>query len=135
MAQPRTWTGLTFRRNRRVGGRIVAQYLADVQSRIALGGLDGSSQCEVTLPGAGTVGGIGGREDEPEIWYSFSSPLAPSTVYRYDPASKQSTAFEPPTPPVDVAQFETKAMFATSKDGTRTRAVLSDGEEGAAARR
>ena len=108
-----------------IGGRIVAQYLVDVQSRIALFGLDGASQGDVTLRGAGTVGGIGGREDEPEIWYSFSSPLAPSTVYRYDPASKQSTAFEPPTPPVDVAQFETKAMFATSRVGTRVPFFLT----------
>ena len=108
-----------------IGGRIVAQYLADVQSRIALCGLDGMSQGEVTLPGAGTVGGIGGREDEPEIWYSFSSPLAPSTIYMYDPASKQSKAFEPPTPPVDAARFETKAMFATSKDGTRVPFFLT----------
>ena len=40
-----------------IGGRIVAQYLVDVQSRLALFGLDGAPQGEIALPGAGTVGG------------------------------------------------------------------------------
>jgi prolyl oligopeptidase len=108
-----------------VGGRIVAQYLADVQSRLALFGFDGASQGEVALPGAGSVGGVAGRQDAPEIWYSFSSPLTPSMVYMYDPATRQSGAFEAPAPPVDTAQFETKAMFAISKDGTRVPFFLT----------
>jgi prolyl oligopeptidase len=108
-----------------IGGRIVAQYLVDVQSRLALFGLDGVPQGDVALPGAGAVGGIAGREDAPEIWYSLSSPLGPSTVYMYDPATRKSRAFEAPAPPVDAAQFETKAMFATSKDGTRVPFFLT----------
>ena len=40
-----------------IGGRIVAQYLVDVQSRLLLFDLDGTPQGEIALPGAGTVGG------------------------------------------------------------------------------
>jgi prolyl oligopeptidase len=108
-----------------IGGRIVAQYLVDVQSKLVLFGLDGAAQGEIALPGTGTVGFVTGREDKPEIWYGFTSPLAPSTVYVYDPATKKSTPFEPPTAPVDASQFETKAMFATSKDGTRVPFFLT----------
>ncbi len=108
-----------------IGGRIVAQYLVDVQSRLRLFGLDSSDQGEIALPGAGTVSGISGREDTPDIWYSFSSPLMPSTVYLYDPSAKQSTAFDPPTLPVDMSQYETVAGFATSKDGTRVPYFLT----------
>lgn len=102
-----------------IGGRLVAQYLVDVQSRLELIGLDGSDQGDIALPGVGTVSGLTGREDSPEVWYTFSSPLSPSTVYLYDPSAKQSTAFEPPTLPVDLGQYETTAGFATSKDGTK----------------
>jgi prolyl oligopeptidase len=102
-----------------IGGRIVGQYLVDVQSRLKLFALDGTPEGEITLPGTGTVGAISGREDTPDIWYSFSSPLAPSTVFLYDPSAKQSTVFEPATLPVDTSAFETVAGFATSKDGTR----------------
>jgi prolyl oligopeptidase len=108
-----------------IGGRVVAQYLADVQSRLRLFGLDGADQGEIALPGIGTVGGLSGREDAPDVWYAFTSPLAPSTVYRYDPASKKSTPFEAPSVPVDLNGFETKAMFARSKDGTRVPFFLT----------
>ena len=102
-----------------IGGRIVAQYLVDVQPRLRLAGLDGGEQGEIALPGVGAVTGLTGREDTPEIWYTYSSPLSPATVYRYDPSARQSTAFEPPTAPVDVSQYETTAKSALSKDGTR----------------
>ena len=102
-----------------VGGRIVAHYLVDVQSRLRLFGLDGKPQGDVMLPGVGAVGTLAGRQDSPEIWYSFSSPVLPSTVYRFDPSTRTSVAFEPPTLPVDTSAYETTALFATSKDGTR----------------
>jgi prolyl oligopeptidase len=102
-----------------IGGRIVAQYLTDVRSRLSLFGVDGTSQGDVELPGIGTVAGLGGREDTPEIFFSFSSPLYPTTVFYYDPASKMRKPFEAPMPPVDASQFETTQLFATSKDRTK----------------
>jgi prolyl oligopeptidase len=108
-----------------IGGRIVAQYLVDVQSRLLLFGLDGTSQGEIATPGAGTVGAIRGREDAPDIWYSFSSPLMPSTVYVFNPASRRSEGFEVAASPVDTSLFETKALFATSRDGTRVPFFLT----------
>ncbi len=108
-----------------IGGRIVAQYLADVQSKLRLFGLDGADQGEIALPGIGTVGALSGREDTPGVWYTFTSPLSPSTVFRYDPATKTSTPFEPPPLPIDLSAFETKAMFATSKDGTKVPFFLT----------
>jgi prolyl oligopeptidase len=108
-----------------IGGRIVAQYLVDVQSRLMLFGLDGAPQGEVVLPGTGTAGELEGRDDVPDIWYSFSSPLMPATVYKFDPVTRQSLAFEAATPPIDASLFETKALFAMSKDGTRVPFFLT----------
>ena len=102
-----------------IGGRIVAQYLVDVQSRLTLFDVEGVPEGDVVLPGTGAVDVINGREDAPEVWYSFSSPLTPSTVYRVDPVAKTRVRFEAPTPPVDASLFETRALFAVSKDGTR----------------
>jgi prolyl oligopeptidase len=116
-----------------IGKRVVVQYLVDVQSRIAMFGLDGSSQGDVPLPGTGTVSNIEGRGDAPEIFYSFTSPLFPTTVFVHRPHSNpnslpitsQSTPFEAPKPPIDASQYETRALFATSKDGTRVPFFLS----------
>ena len=102
-----------------IGGRIVAQYLVDVQSRLLMFELNGAPAGEITLPGTGTVGAISGRQDSPGVWYNFTSPLTPSTIYLFTPSTSKSTSFEAATPPVDTSGFETKALFATSKDGTR----------------
>ena len=102
-----------------IGGRIVAQYLVDVQSRVSLYEPDGTPAGDIPLPGAGSVGGIGGRHDHPDIWYAFTSPLSPTTIHRFDPRVRTDATFEPAVPPVDVSAYETQALFATSKDGTR----------------
>jgi prolyl oligopeptidase len=108
-----------------VGGRVITQYLVDVQSKLSLFGLDGTAQGDIELPGTGTIAALGGREDSPEIFYSFSSPLFPTTVFAYDPVTKSPTAFEAPKAPIDASQFETKRLFATSKDGTRVPFFLT----------
>jgi prolyl oligopeptidase len=110
---------------RLVGGQIVAQYLVDVQSRVTLFGLDGTAQGDLDLPGTGTIADIGGREREPEIFYAFSSPLFPTTVFAYNPKTKTRTPFEAVNLPIDVTQYETKALFATSKDGTKVPFFLT----------
>jgi prolyl oligopeptidase len=102
-----------------IGGRVVVEYLVDVQSRVAMFDLEGKSLGDLTLPSAGVLTGLSGREDSPTIWYSFTSPLYPVTVFAYDPKAGSATPFEPAKPPVDIAQYETKQLFAISKDGTR----------------
>jgi prolyl oligopeptidase len=108
-----------------IGGRIVVHYLADVQSRLVLFDLTGRDAGSIALPSAGAVGEIRGREDTPDVWYSFSAPLVPSTVFRFDPATGTSTPFDPPPSRFDAGRFETKALFATSKDGTRVPFFLT----------
>jgi len=108
-----------------IGGHLVAQYLVDVQSRLVLFDLSGAPAGEIAVPGPGAVGEISGREDAPDVWYTFSSPLTPSTVFRYDPAIGRSEEFEAAKPPLDATQFETRALFATSRDGTRVPFFLT----------
>ncbi len=108
-----------------IGGRIVIHALEHVQSRLTSFTLDGHADGEIALPGIGAVSSLYGRSDQFEIWYSFSSPLSPATVYRYDLESRGCIAFEPPESPIDSSQFETHAMFATSKDGTRVPFFLT----------
>ena len=102
-----------------IGGRIVIHSLADVQSRIDVYALDGTRDGGIPLPGVGAVSALYGRSDSYDVWFTFSSPLSPATVYRYDLEARSRIAFEAPRPPIDASLFETRAMFATSKDGTR----------------
>ena len=108
-----------------IGGRIVIHSLEHVQSRLKLFTLDGHADGDIALPGIGAISGLAGRSDHYEIWFSFSSPLSPASVYRYDLQTGSRMAFEPPDSPIDASAFETHAMFATSKDGTRVPFFLT----------
>ena len=102
------------------GDRLVVHYLVDVQSRLRLFTLDGQPAGEIALPGIGSVGWpLSGRGSTPEVFYSFTSFLTPSTVYRYDLRSGASTAFHPPRTPFDGSAYETRQVFYRSRDGTR----------------
>jgi prolyl oligopeptidase len=102
-----------------IAGRLAVTTLEDVASVVRFYALDGTPQESLALPGLGTVGGVSGRFDRPEIFYSFTSPLMPSTIYRYDARTKRSVAFEPPKLTFDPSRYETTRVFYTSKDGTR----------------
>lgn len=101
------------------GGRIAIEYLADVQSRLALFDRNGRARGVIALPGAGAVLEIRGREDDPRIFYAFTSSLYPSTVFSYDVRTKKSTPFEAPALPAGMGRYENRQFFAISKDGTR----------------
>jgi prolyl oligopeptidase len=100
-------------------GGIAVNYLEDVKAQVQLYGLDGKPLGELPLPGVGSLQGFSARADTPEIFYAFTSPLYPTTAFRYDPATKKSAPFEAPKLSFDASQYETRAVFATSKDGTR----------------
>jgi prolyl oligopeptidase len=108
-----------------VGGRIVIHSLVDVQSRMHVFSLDGALEGDIPLPGVGAVSALSGRSDRNDVWFTFSSPLSPATVYRYDLDARSRLAFDAPQPPIDASRFETRAMFATSKDGTRVPFFLT----------
>ena len=101
------------------GGRIFVEYLVDVKSRLALFDLAGKALGDVPLPGAGSLSGFIGRQDSPLLFYAFTSHLYPTTVFSYDIKSGASAPFESGRAPIDVSQYETTQLFATSKDGTR----------------
>ena len=53
------------------------------------------------------------------FYYAFTSPLYPATIFRYDLATRRSIPFDPPTLPFDATAYQTRQLFATSRDGTR----------------
>jgi prolyl oligopeptidase len=102
-----------------VAGRLVVTTLEDVASVVRFHTLAGVPQETMQLPGLGSVGGVSGRFDRPELFYSFTSPLVPSAVYRYDAATKRSVPFAPAKLTFDPSRYETTRVFYASKDGTR----------------
>jgi prolyl oligopeptidase len=102
-----------------IAGRIGVLTLQDVASVVRLYSLDGTLEREVQMPGLGSASGLIGRFDRPELFYAFSSPTTPNTVYLYDAAANTSTPFNAPKLTFDPSQFVTERVFYNSKDGTR----------------
>ncbi len=107
------------------GGKLFATYLKDVTTRAYVYSLDGKLENEIVLPGLGSAGGFGGRNDDKFVFYSFTSFNFPPTIYKYDIATKKSSLFRsvdiPGFKPTD---YETRQVFYTSKDGTRVPMFL-----------
>jgi prolyl oligopeptidase len=102
-----------------VGNQLFASYLKDAYSEVQVYDLTGKRLSEVKLPGIGTAGGFGGRRDQDETFYAYTSFIQPTTIYRYDLKTGQSTVYRAPKTPFDASKFETKQVFFQSKDGTR----------------
>ena len=78
-----------------------------------------SERGELSLPGIGSVDVIHGRQGEEEMFYTFTSFLYPTTVYRYNLKSRHSEVFRAPKVAFDASAYETRQVFYNSKDGTR----------------
>jgi prolyl oligopeptidase len=100
-------------------GKLAVSSLEDVASTLKLFQLDGTPAAVVKTPGLGAIVGLSGRFDRSEIFYTFTSPLYPATVFQLDAATGASTPFEPPKLTFHPAQYETERVFFSSKDGTR----------------
>jgi prolyl oligopeptidase len=101
------------------GGRIVVQYLEDVKSIVRVFDTHGRPLGAIPLPGVGTVSALSARNDTSRLFYSFTSPTVPASVYEYDVESRATTPFEQPELTFDATAYETRQLFATSRDGTK----------------
>jgi prolyl oligopeptidase len=102
------------------GGKLFVTYLKDVTTRAYVHALDGKLEHPIDLPSLGSASGFGGNADDAAVFYTFTSFTHPSTIYRYDIASRKSALFRAvEIPSYDPAAYETRQVFYASKDGTR----------------
>lgn len=101
------------------GGKLFAQYLKDVTTRVYQFDYTGKQEKEITFPGPGSAGGFGCKMNESEMFYSFTSFTYPTTIYKYDINSGKSEVFFQPKLKFNPEDFESKQVFYTSKDGAK----------------
>lgn len=99
--------------------------LKDARSKVTRHSIDGRKVLDFYLPGVGSVGGFGGRQDAKETFYSFTNYVTPSTIYRYDFSTTKSTLWKTPEIDLDTDAFITEQLFATSKDGTKVPIIVT----------
>ncbi len=102
-----------------INNQLVLEYLKDARSVVRVHDLKGKLVREIKLPGIGTVGGLSGKRNEAETFYSFAGFTTPTTIYRLNLKTGQSTVFRQPKVDFNPADYETRQQFFTSKDGTK----------------
>ena len=102
-----------------VNQQLVLEYLKDARSVVRVVDLKGKTVREIALPGIGSVGGLQGKKDDTETFFSFTGYTTPTTIYRLNLKDGKSSVFRQPKVAFDPADYETRQQFYTSRDGTK----------------
>lgn len=101
------------------GGKLFVNYLENVSTRVKVYDSTGKYLRDVSLPGIGTTGGMGGSWTKDEAFYSFSSFAQPTIIYRYQVAAGKQEEWARLKVPVSSDQIEVKQVWYESKDKTK----------------
>ena len=102
----------------RSGNTFMVYYLDKAQSRVEQYGIAGDFIRDVELPGIGTVAGFGAKEDENISFYSFTSFIAPATIYKYDINTGVSELYKQSKVNYNPDDFIARQVTFSSKDKT-----------------
>jgi prolyl oligopeptidase len=101
------------------GGKMFATYLENATNKLYQMNYDGSGMVEIKLPDVGSAGGLGGYEDDKELFYTFTSFTYPPTIFKYTVADGKSELFDKPALKFNPEDYESKQVWYNSKDGTK----------------
>jgi prolyl oligopeptidase len=101
------------------GRKMFVNYLKDASTFIRQFDYKGVAERDIELSGIGSAGGFGGRMEDTQVYYTFTSFTTPASIYKYDIASGKSELYMSPKVDFNPGDYETKQVFYTSKDGTK----------------
>jgi prolyl oligopeptidase len=102
-----------------VGERLFVRYLENVLPRIKVFDPRGKPMGEISFPSVGSAGDLHGEWGKKEAFFTFSSFVTPTTIYRYDVAKGTREVWAKESIPVAGDRFEVKQVKYASKDGTQ----------------
>lgn len=100
------------------GGKLFANYLKNATDRYYQLEYAGSGKKEIQLPGLGSAGGFGAKEKYKTLFYTFTSFIYPSTIFKYDIETGKSEPFFKSELKFNPEDYVEKQVFYKSKDGT-----------------
>ncbi len=106
-------------------GKLFACYLRDAVSVVWQFDRNGHKEREIALPGPGTAGGFSAREEDRELYYTFTSYVYPTTIFKYDPVKGKSVVFKKAGVAFDPERYQSRQVFYRSKDGTRIPMIIT----------
>ncbi len=110
---------------RLAGDKLVLKYEKDASDQVVVCDLRGNETGVVALPTFGTIE-ISSSQRHAELFYSFSSFLYPSQIYRYDTEKGESSLCKPTSiEGFEPEEYVTERQFYVSDDGTEIPLFLT----------
>jgi prolyl oligopeptidase len=100
------------------GGFLFANFLINATDRFFRLHYDGTGKEEIALPGTGNASGFSGKKEEKLLFYTYTSFIYPTTIFKYDLATGHSEPFFQSSLKFKPDHFIEKQVFYQSKDGT-----------------
>jgi prolyl oligopeptidase len=100
-----------------VGGDVIVERLRDVASEVTVYDTDFDPVRTVDLPGIGSANGFGGRPEDAVTYYGFTSFDRPTTLYRHEVATGETTVFRQPELAFDPEDYVVEQVFFESTGG------------------
>lgn len=119
---PETENVLTVSRG---GGKLFANYLKDATSLVKQFDRNGKEERTIELPGIGTASDFEAKQEEKDLYYSFTSYIFPTTIFKYNIDSGKSAIYKKPAVLFNPEDYESKQVFYTSKDGTKVPMIIT----------
>ena len=107
------------------GGYLFCSYLKDAVTKVYQHTMDGKLLHEIELPGLGTADGFFAKIKEQELYFTYTSYLSPATIYKYNIQSGKSNLYKQSQVKFNPADYESKQVFYTSKDGTKIPMIIT----------
>nr|WP_235005398.1 prolyl oligopeptidase family serine peptidase [Pedobacter nyackensis] len=107
------------------GGKLFANYIVDAVTKVFQYDRGGKFEHEIELPGLGTAIGFSSKEKEKELFYTFTSYVYPTTIFKYDISTGKSTLYKKSGVDFDPLKYESQQFFYTSKDGTKVPVIVT----------
>ena len=106
-------------------GYFFANYLVDAITSIKQYDKTGTLVREIALPGIGTASGFSGYKDDKDLYFMFTNYTTPSTIYKSDPHTGETSIFKKPELLFSGGDYESTQVFYTSGDGTKVPMIIT----------
>lgn len=108
-----------------INGQLVLNVLENANHKLRIYNLDGSLVRDVPLPGPGTVAALSGKQDHPQMFFSFQSYLYPPTIFRYDFETGETIVWGETGIVFDADAYVTEQVWYPSKDGSQVSMFIT----------
>lgn len=106
-------------------GFFFANYMVDAVSKVMQYDMNGTLIREIDLPGVGSVGGFGGKNDAEELYFSFTNYSTPGSIYKFNPKVGNYESYWKPAIDFNPDLYTSKQVFYESKDGTKIPMIIT----------